>query len=63
MDNAVIRSQVTWTRIGDGGGDLLEWIEIRPGVRMLRRKSPQHEIAVKMSPPPRNKMRRKSEDK
>lgn len=57
-DETIVQSPASWPRVADNGAEL-EWVELKPGVRILRRKRPE----AKMQAPPANKMRRKSENK
>ncbi len=57
-ESKLVQSVGNWPRVSGGNDDAeLEWVELRPGVKVLQRKK------VKMEPPPQNKMRRKGVDK
>lgn len=57
-ESRLVQSPRTWPHVTDGGGEM-EWVELRPGVKVLRRKKAES----KMEAPPQNKMRRKSGNK
>jgi len=59
-ENKLVQNASRWPTASDAndeGG--LEWVELRPGVMVLRRKP----SAIKMRAPLANKMRRKGVDK
>ena len=59
-ENDVVQSVGNWPRVsGSNDGVELEWVELRPGVMVLRRRP----VAIKMRAPLANKMRRRSMNK
>jgi len=57
-ESKLVQSARRWPTVSDANDEgELEWVELRPGVKVLQRKK------VKMEPPPQNKMRRKGVDK